>query len=172
MTVVPISETETPQVAWFLRNYRHVSGNDLVYERFCTARFMGVQRVMDLHGLKTAATFDMDIAAARARADCSPRVLPLLSRVLPAPLWPPSVPGRVHVVPVGGGCGRGVGVWQLDQRVDTRLPGPLEPVHRGLLCALCGWALGGARDRFDALRWAQTTATASTWPTTWRGTAR
>lgn len=63
VTVVHISETETPQIKWFLTNFRHVSGNDLVYERFCTARFMGVQRVMDLYQLELVATFDMDIAA-------------------------------------------------------------------------------------------------------------
>lgn len=73
VVVVNISTSETPRHVALLANYRHASGNGLVYERFCTARFLGVQRVMELYGLQRAATFDMDIAAVRAR--CAMRAL-------------------------------------------------------------------------------------------------
>lgn len=89
--IVPIREDQTPELAQLKATFKHASGNGLVYERFCVARFLGVQHVMEarrprchrragpsqagltpvharpsfrsqVHGLPWALTFDTDLA--------------------------------------------------------------------------------------------------------------
>ena len=58
--LVTINETESPAHAQLFQSFRHNSGNGLVYERFCTVRFMTLELLMRRHGMQSAAMWDMD----------------------------------------------------------------------------------------------------------------
>lgn len=62
ITVVPIAENATELHAKLRANYRHASGQGVVYERFCMARFLSALYILDAHGLRNALMFDMDVA--------------------------------------------------------------------------------------------------------------
>lgn len=90
VTVVRIEEDTTPELARLHATFRHASGNGLVYERFCTARFLGVQHVMDAHGLSSALTFDSAHAPSAPPRFCVQLSLvnPSLTDALSPPLAP------------------------------------------------------------------------------------
>lgn len=62
VTVVPISENATAAHAALRGNYRHASGQGVVYERFCMARFVSALHIIELHNLDGVLMFDMDVA--------------------------------------------------------------------------------------------------------------
>ena len=62
-----MSETETPEHSILTRSFKHNSGNGLVYERFCTLRFLSLQLILDRYSLTNAVMYDMDSTCAVTR---------------------------------------------------------------------------------------------------------